>query len=399
MALTFLKIVEYSVTFIALYVTVFFLLLFVKNFQELKKPVKLNKGWIPKISVIIPAYNEQQTIVACVNSVLEADYPQEALEIIVVDDGSEDGTFKLASSIGDGRIKVLRKPNSGKASALNHGIAHAKGELIATLDADSYLEKDSIWKLLALFDSDDVAAVTAAVKVRYSEKEGMLESIQRVEYLFTIFSRRVLSFIDAVPVTPGPFSIFRSWVFSRFGGFDEKSILEDQEIALRIQQHNYLIRSSLDAEVFTEIPKNFPDLLNQRIRWHRGGLHNTVKYLRLISPHYGDFGLIIMPLTLLAIAAIIGIIFVVMGSYLSGLFYYPNLGISSLSLGVGAAQVIGLFIILLNLVWIGCGMLFFRKEKVGFLRLLLYIIAHSYLMTLYWIAALVKELTFRKLSW
>jgi cellulose synthase/poly-beta-1,6-N-acetylglucosamine synthase-like glycosyltransferase len=191
--------------------------------------------------------------------VLASNYDKDKLEVIVVNDGSTDNTREVAESIKDSRVKVLTKTNSGKAASINFGLKHAKGEIIATMDADSFIEKDTIKKMLPLFDADDVAAVTAAVRVKPSNK--WIQEAQRVEYLAILFARRLLSFIDAVPVAPGPFSMFRAWVFEELGGFDEKNIVEDHEIALRIQSHHYKIRSSIDANVYTIAPDNLKDLL------------------------------------------------------------------------------------------------------------------------------------------
>jgi len=398
MSLALIKFVEYFITFLTLFVTVFFLLLFIKNRNELVEIPKIDRKWAPRISVIIPAFNEEEYIEKTIRSVLNADYPKDKISIILVDDGSVDNTYKIATAIKDKRLQVFKKKNGGKARALNFGIAKAKTEFIATLDADSYISKSAIWKLLPYFKDPEVVAVTAAIKVM-ERKKNVLESIQKVEYLFTLFSRKVLTFMEAVPVTPGPFSIFRSWVFKKIGGFDPNSILEDQEIAMRIQKHNYKIRSSMDAEVYTEVPAKFSALIKQRIRWHRGGLHNTIKYLNMISPHYGDFGIIIMPLTFLALLALFSVFILAVLYAFTQPYYTKYLGMEIIWLSLSPVHIIGVFIFALNLLWIGWGLAHFKKEKVGAPLLGIYIIAYSYLLTLYWTLALIKELKFEKISW
>jgi len=393
--ISIIKIVEYGVAFFALYITVFFLLVFIKYRQRVMKSKKFDKENSPSVSIIIPAYNEEEFIEKCVKSALDLDYPKEKLEVIVVDDGSTDRTPKIVESL---KVKYYRKKNSGKADALNYGIEKAKGEFIATLDADSYVNRDALWKLLSLFEDEDTVAVTAAVKVK-QRKQGFWENIQKVEYLFTIFSRKILTFMEAVPVTPGPFSIFRASIFKKIGGFDRNSILEDQEIALRIQKYNYKIRSSLDAEVYTEVPQNFPALFKQRIRWHRGGLHNTIKYLNLISPHYGDFGLIIMPLSLIAIIALFGVFLVAFFYFATNWIYGSKIGVEVFWLSLSPLHIVGSAILILNLVWIFLGLMFFKKENVSPLQVVIYMVSYAYLLTLYWAAALFKEIKFEKVTW
>ncbi|MFH2105622.1 MAG: glycosyltransferase family 2 protein [Candidatus Micrarchaeota archaeon] len=395
---SFPQLIEYAICFLALYLTIFFLLIFLKNRDNITKVPKPREGWNPKLSVIVPAYNESGFIKKCIQSLLDSDHKN--LEVIVVDDGSKDNTFEVASSINDPRLKVFRKENSGKANSMNFGIKKATGELIATMDSDSYISKDTITKMLPLFENDEIAAVTAAVKVMEKGKENNFwVQIQRVEYIFTLFSRKVFTFVDAVSVTPGPFSVFRSWVFTRVGYFNPKTILEDQEMALRIQEKNYKIRSSLDAEVFTEVPDNFLDLLSQRIRWHRGGLHNTLKYLNMVGPHYGDFGLVVMPMTIMAIVAILMVFLVAGGYYFVMASYSGTVDFFDISTWIRPINFILVCLAVLNFIWIFWGLSFFKSEKISAFKALLYVVAYSYLLTIFWIAVFVKELKFEKMSW
>ncbi len=404
MSLQIVRVVEYAIAFLTLYLTVFFILLYIKYRSEVAKQPKTDKHFTPSLSIIIPAFNEEDTLEKCIKSVLNADYPKDKLEVIIVDDGSIDNTYNIALSLlkNGNRLRVFTKKNQGKAAALNFGIAKAKNDIIATLDADSYIEKNTIWRMLPYFKDKQVAAVTAAVKIveqKSNKGRNVIEFIQKIEYLFTLFSRKMLTFVEAVTVTPGPFSMFRSWVFKEIGGFDTKSILEDQEIALRIQKHNYKIRSSMDADVYTEIPRNFNELLKQRIRWHRGGFHNTIKYLSLISPRYGDFGLIIMPLTIIALLALFGVFFVAILNYISQPYYLRYLGFEALWLSLTPIHIVGIIILALNFLWIVWGLAQFKKENVSAWQLIVYIISYSYLLTIYWTAAIIKEIKMEKLSW
>ena len=396
MDLSIVKLIEYGVAFLALYVTIFYILVYLKNRSHMEEAPKDNH-WEPKISIIIPAYNEEHNIARCLDSILASNYPKNKLELLVIDDGSKDKTLKIAKAYEkQGPITVFHKKNSGKANSLNYGIKRATGDIIATLDADSYVLPDTIRKMLPHFNEEAVVAVTAAVKTE--PPKNFIQELQKVEYIYTLFSRRVLCFLDAVHVTPGPFSMFRRWVFDEIGGFDPDNILEDQEIAMRIQSYNYKIRSSLDASVYTEVPKSFMGLLNQRTRWHRGGLHNAAKYTKLIGPKYGDLGIVVMPLGLIAVAAIFGVIFVSL-YYFFFTIHPAFVDMGSFLFLINPIHVIGVTILLLTLGWIFAGMHLFKDEGIKPHMVLIYIVSYAYLITLFWLAAIFKELTLKKMTW
>lgn len=394
-----IRLVELVVAFIALYLTVFYILLYLKYRTEIKAHPE-NGNYKPKISIVIPAYNEAKEIPKCLDSVLKLNYPKEKLEIIVVDDGSKDNTLEIANGYEKYGVIVFTKKNEGTAAATkNYGIKRATGDVIATLDGDSHVHPEAINNMINYLQDEKVMAVTASIKAHSSKGKNWLTSVQRVEYIFTLFSRKILNSIDAVNVTPGPFSMFRREVFEKIGYFDVKNILEDQEFAMRMQKHNMKIRSSMKAEVYTEVPFSFGELLKQRTRWHRGGLHNSIKYLELISPKYGDLGIIVMPLTLVALILLFGV-FLMVGLYIM----YPSpylfrVGVNAMLLNVHWITFVGLSIFALNFIWIYKGIQFFREENITLFEIVIYVVAYSYLVTIYWISALIKEITGQKLSW
>ncbi len=391
-------VLELAVLYLALFVTVFFMLVLLQNRRRVFERPKPDKKWRPKISVIVPAYNEERNLERCVLSVINADYPKNKIEIIIVDDGSTDRTYEIAKKLERKYpkiIKVYKKKNSGKADSVNKGIEKAAGEIIATLDADSYITPKAIEKMLPYFKEERVMAVTAAVKA--GNREGILEKLQAVEYIYTLFSRKVMEIIEAIYVTPGPFSMFRAELFREIGGFDRNNILEDQEMAMRIQSYNYKIRSSLDADVYTEVPKTFGSLLKQRIRWHRGGLRNSYKYLHLISPKYGDMGLIVLPIGFLSVLAIFAVFFILI--YMRLYSMPAPITEHFLLLALTPGVIIGFMLLVLNLVWIYFGLKVFRNERIDLPMVLVYIFSYAYLISIFWISAIAKELKFEKLRW
>lgn len=294
----------YVISYFGIFTTIFFLLTLWEH--ETKNP-KATKQ--PFVSVVIPAYNEQENIDKTINSVLALDWPKEKLEIIVVDDGSIDMTFEIAKKIASKQkqVRVFRKRNEGKASALNYGIAKAKGSIIASLDGDSFVSKNALKKMIGYFSDNRVMAVTPSLKI--FQPSGILQRIQHVEYLLSIFLRKTFSFLNAVHVVPGPFSLYRKNFFEKYGMFDKKNITEDTEMALRIQSHGYKIENSIDAVVNTVSPKTFRGLLKQRMRWYYGFTKNAMHYHELFAPAFGDLGSFILPCAFMSVILVFASLF------------------------------------------------------------------------------------------
>lgn len=389
---------NYFVAFFSVYIVVlYFLLLFTYKKKYDEEP-PIDNNFTPLVSIIVPAYNEEKYIGKCLQTLLELDYPKEKLDIIVINDDSTDKTVEEAKKFAKYGIRVVSQKNSGKGAALNHGLRLAKGEFIVTMDADSYVLPKTLKQLLAFFkENKNVMAVTPAIKIKPSN--SLIMELQRIEYLMIIFSRKLLSFIDAVPVIPGPFSMFRASVFKEVGGFDEHNLVEDQEIALRIQKYNYKIKSSVIAEVYTNPPDNINDLIKQRVRWQRGGIRNYWKYRHLITPEYGDFGLFFVPLNFVTLAAF----FIVLGLMLNAIFntpYYSNyIFVESIGLGVNSLSIPLFFAGLASLVWLGLVLSSFKNEKVGIIPIILYYFFYWYLMLCYNLILVYKELRQEKFSW
>ncbi len=387
---------NYAIAFFSLFTVIFFLLLYIRHRDDYNVPPK-HTDWRPTVSIVIPAYNESKYIEESLKTVVSLDYPKDKLEVLVVDDGSTDDTFGIAKRFEKDGVKVLRKENSGKGAALNYGIERAGGELIATMDADSYLRPVTLLDLLPLFDEEKVAAVTPAVKIRPSGE--ILKEVQRVEYLMILFSRKLLSYIDCVPVTPGPFSIFRAKVLRELGGFDEKNLVEDQEIALRMQANHYKIRSSMTADVYTEPPESFGEFITQRVRWQRGGLRNYWKYRFLIKPEYGDFGMFFVPLNFLTIIAFFLLVGLLIYHSVSMPYYVRYIFVESLGLGIGLFTIIGFFVVLTTAFWLYATLSSFKRDKVGLHYVALFMILYWYFMLCYNCLTLYKEIRREKTSW
>ncbi len=255
----------------------------------------------PRVSVVLPAYNEEEYLEKSVNSVLELDYPKDRLEIIMVDDGSTDRTLSIADAIKNnnrGRnIKVIHIQNSGKWAALNAGLNIASGEFFACLDADSFVSPNALRNALPYFSDDKVAVVLPLLKVR--NPGSFFQRVQWYEYVINMFYKKLVGFLNAIHVAPGPFSLYRTKVLREVGSFRKAHFTEDLEIILRMQEHQQRIVQVTDAEVFTVAPKNLKGVYRQRYRWFRGSLLNVWDYRRMLfNPAYGDFGMFQLPTVL-----------------------------------------------------------------------------------------------------
>jgi len=289
---SFSEIVLALVYFISLYFNVFWLLALLDKNEPKKKHWKT----LPTFSLLIPAYNEADTIAATLSSVLNLNYPKDKLKIYVINDGSKDKTKEIAEEIAEknSNIILVNQQNGGKANALNNALKLVDSDFTATMDADSAVEKNAVRNLLQYFTDDDIASVIPAMKIK--DPKNIIQRMQCYEYLVYIFYRMLNGNINCIHVTPGPLSVYRTSVLKELNGYDETSITEDLEIALRIQKKNYRILQTYDAEVYTIPPGTLKGLFYQRKRWFKGGFLTCIKHKDLMfNKSYGDFGLVRMP--------------------------------------------------------------------------------------------------------
>jgi len=248
-----------------------------------------------KVSIIIPAYNEEVTVLATIKSLLHLDYP--AYELIFVDDGSKDKTFEIVSKVyGDHpKVRLFTKPNGGKASALNYGIQQSDAAFVLCIDADTQLKTDALRMLMKYFNKDQVAAVAGSVKV--GNVHNMLTHWQAIEYITSQnMDRRAFDLLNMISVVPGAIGAFRRSVILEVGGFTTDTLAEDCDLTMRILKAGYTVRNSAEAVAFTEAPDTVKMLFKQRFRWSFGVLQSFWKNRNtLLNPRYGYFGMVGMP--------------------------------------------------------------------------------------------------------
>jgi poly-beta-1,6-N-acetyl-D-glucosamine synthase len=301
---------------------------FVASYRQQHAACRPPASW-PFVSILVPAYQESATIESALAALIALDYP--AYEIVVVDDGSSDDTCAKASAFagdhGHCRLRLLSKPNGGKWSALNLALAHASGELILCIDADSRLDPDALRLLVARMDESDIGAVSGQITVR--NRAGVLTRLQAYEYVVSNGGLRTAqSLLGMVLVVPGPIGLYRravlQEVFESQGGvdrplrdgavagpFSHETFAEDFQLSLTVLALGYRIVYEPRARSHTKSPDATQTLLNQRYRWFRGNMQVLRIYARrlrhLRSPRRRLLGLLvaaIYPLDLCVLPAV-----------------------------------------------------------------------------------------------
>ena len=351
--------------------------------KELYEYVKINPKDAPKISAIIPAYNEENNIEGTIQALLNLKYPKEKLEIIVIDDGSTDNTFQIASKFKNKGVIILRKNNSGKANSINFGISKAKNDFIAVIDADSSAEPDSLIKMVGFFKDKKIAAVTSSILVKNNKKP--IERFQQIEYSMMAWNRKLLDFMDCVYVTPGPLSVYRKSALIEVGGFDSKNSTEDIEITWNLLSHSYKVKMCLAAKTKTTVPDKFKQWWHQRLRWDIGGNQTIWKYRRFILKDSKNMlGFFVIPFFIMSLFfGLLGVI-VFSALFIRNLIYYfivssykvnaniPLLSFSELHITPTVLNYLGLVLVVLGFVMISMCMKSMNHKKENIFNLIFY---------------------------
>ncbi len=298
-----LELYIWLISFVSLYVSVFWII--VMNIQDHDRYPSLTR--YPFITIAVPAYNEEKTITGTLQSLLQIDYPHERLEILILNDGSKDRTEKIVHQFITNNprnpLRLITKKNSGKAASLNRALKEARGEYFVVCDADSIADPTILRHMLCYFTNDTIGAVISAIKVQ--RVNTVMEKIQRVEYIFSSFVRRLMSTIGTLHTTHGVLSVFRTSVLQKVGGFDEHNLTEDFEVAMKLRYHGYAVRMCNEGWNYTTVPSTFRSLWVQRVRWFRGFISNNLRYKDMVlKKKYGLLGRFQIPLELFTLLLI-----------------------------------------------------------------------------------------------
>ena len=239
--------------------------------------------WREPVSVVIPAYNEQAGIERSLRSILASDYPE--IEVILVDDGSSDGTGALAVALGL-PVVVVVQPNSGKAAALNTGVRHARHSVLIFADGDTMFEPTTISRLVAPFGDPQVGAVAGNIKV--ANRRRLLGLIQHAEYVVgSSLDRRMYDVLNCMVTIPGAAGAFRRAALDAAGGVPSNTLAEDTDLTIAIGKAGWRVRYAASARAWTEAPSSVRQLWSQRHRWAYGTLQALWKYRGMASSPRG----------------------------------------------------------------------------------------------------------------
>jgi len=265
---------------------------FIQKRRETKAFIATTK---PLVSIIVPAYNEEVNVCRTITSLLNQDY--ENLQVIFVDDGSSDETYKKVKQEFDvvKNVQVYSKQNGGKASALNYGINIANSDFVVCIDADTQLKKDAVTELMKKFTSDNIAAVAGNVKV--GNEVNLITRWQSIEYITSQnFDRRAFELLNCITVIPGAIGVFRKEAIINAGYFTTDTLAEDCDLTMRLHRCGYKIANCNNAISYTEAPETMKQFLKQRFRWSFGVMQSFWKHRDAVfNPKYKNFGMIALP--------------------------------------------------------------------------------------------------------
>ncbi len=246
------------------------------------------KSYQPRVSVVIPAWNEEVGLLRTVKSIIANTYRN--VEIVVINDGSTDASHRLMEQFvakkswqkkrPDLLLRYVYKENGGKGTALNTGIEHSTGEIILTVDADSVLAPHAIERLVTYFEDDKIDAAVGNVKI--ARNRTLIGLLQQLEYQFGFYYKRAHSVMGAEYIFGGACAAFRkSKTFELIGLFDTSNRTEDIEMSLRTRYHGLHSVYAEDVISYTEGASTIRGLINQRLRWKKGRFDTFLKYRRM----------------------------------------------------------------------------------------------------------------------
>ena len=260
----------------------------------------------PAVTVLTAAFNEEKVIEATLRSLVASTYP--VREFLVVDDGSTDGTAAIVADLSrtlDARIRLVTQANARKPAALNNGLAHAVGEIVVTVDADTHAAPTMVADLVRHFEADPygtLGAVGGVVRVG-NRRVNLLTRWQALEYLTQIgVERAAHDLLGAIMIVPGACAAWRREAVLRAGGFSEDTLAEDCDLTLALHRQGWRVTQDDTARADTEAPEDVDALLRQRVRWTYGTLQAIAKHRDMVlRPRFGWLGTVMLPWAVLSV--------------------------------------------------------------------------------------------------
>jgi len=262
-------------------VTALFVLRMAILFAFARRHARLARGqpddgpFTPPVSIVVPAFNEARGIERAVRSLASSDYPE--LEVVVVDDGSTDGTAALVERLGHPNVRVVRQENAGKPAALNRGLAVAEHDLVVMVDGDTVFEPETVGRLVRPLRDPAVGAVSGNTKV--GNRRGLLGRWQHIEYVMGFnLDRRLYDVLQCMPTVPGAIGAFRRQALDAIGGISDATLAEDTDVTIALGRAGWRVVYAERARAWTEAPSSLGALWRQRYRWCYGTLQAVWKH-------------------------------------------------------------------------------------------------------------------------
>ncbi|MDO0933582.1 glycosyltransferase [Streptomyces sp. DG2A-72] len=246
------------------------------------------------VSVLVPAYNEAKCIENTVRSLMASEHP---IEVVVVDDGSGDGTARIVEAMGLPNVRVVRQLNAGKPAALNRGLANARYDIVVMMDGDTVFEPATVRELVQPFGDPSVGAVAGNAKV--GNRDSLIGAWQHIEYVMGFnLDRRMYDILRCMPTIPGAVGAFRRSALERVGGMSDDTLAEDTDITMAMHRDGWRVVYAENARAWTEAPETVQQLWSQRYRWSYGTMQAIWKHRKALVERgpSGRFGRVGLPL-------------------------------------------------------------------------------------------------------
>jgi cellulose synthase/poly-beta-1,6-N-acetylglucosamine synthase-like glycosyltransferase len=243
-------------------------------------------GGLPFISLILPVKNEERVVGRLLDALSRVNYPSDLFEVVVVDDGSVDGTAGICMGFaaGSGNVRFFRREvSNGKANALNYGLQYCRGEIVGVFDADNVIAGDALVNAAAYFEDARVAAVQGRIHSINSHENMLTQFIAYEEAVWSEAYLRGKEVLGLFVHLRGCCEFIRREVLEASGGFDERTLAEDIELSARLTRDGYRIKYAPDVWAWQENPARLKTFLKQRTRWFRGHLEVAFRFGSLLS--------------------------------------------------------------------------------------------------------------------
>jgi len=283
LAFTLVNLLTIGILVVGILVGLRFLLLVLLASHHVRTTRLRSTGeYLPSVSVVVPAYNEEVGIERAVRSLAGSDYPD--FDVVVVDDGSRDGTAHIVERLHVPGVRLVRQDNAGKSAALNTGVRLSEGEIVVMVDGDTVFERDTIQRLVEPLIDPMVGAVSGNTKV--GNRRRLLGRWQHIEYVSGFnLDRRMYEVLQCTPTVPGAIGAFRRSVLNEVGGVSSDTIAEDTDLTLAIGRTGSRVVYAERARAWTEAPSTLAGLWRQRYRWSFGTMQAVWKHRAAAVTH------------------------------------------------------------------------------------------------------------------